>query len=301
MAAIRIGMINWNRHDFVERSMAAVLQSTYHMQKSKVSLWDNGSTDAALPAIYDRMESYGVEVIRNKENIGLDAAQNKLLEHFFSDEETQYVFLLEDGCLVMPWAIPSMNLTLDFAYVMNEMPWKPIGIVGCSLSAGPPCQRPGERPSEQWIQTMLSTPDEGSAWNNDCLASWSIDKKAIWETIEAPDPFLWGITRKTWETVGKLDEAFWQGWGTLNDYCYRARCEGIHSAVSWYGYAITWDRHVPRPWAEENPEFRQSWESRGAARMGQKWGGPGGNPDKGWDTCKSNFVPYSSEMKYDIR
>ncbi len=299
MARIQVGMINWERVEFVERSARAVAASL--PPDGELTVFDNGSKERGLRSIYERLESDGIRVQRHPRNDGLDPAQNLLLNQFFSDPETEQAFLLEDGCLVMPWTLDAMRAVLDSAVVPPKEVEdgedgtagdpEPVGVVGCSLTAGPPCQVFEYLPSG-WIDVMIAAPEDGSPWHSEILPAWSPHPTEAWRTIEAPDPFLWGLTRRTWESVGEVDKAFWMGWGTLNDYCYRARLRGIHAAVAWDGFAITWDRHVDRPWAANNPEYRNEWMGRGIGRMGQKWGGGGGKADIGWLLCQSNFREY---------
>jgi hypothetical protein len=287
-------MINWNRADFVARAARAVYAS--RPADAEFLVWDNGSRIPELPPIYESLEADGIEVFRHDKNDGLDPTQNLILERFFADPECDMVFMLEDGCLVMPWTIAEMRKVLQEGKLppREEFEREPIGIVGCSLTSGPECQVFAYLPQD-WLDPMLNEPDDGSPWNGAALASWTQHPTELWRTIEAPDPFLWGLTRKTWETVGKIDEAFWMGWGTNNDYCYRARLAGIHAATAWNGFAITWDRHVPRPWAEKNPEYRNSWMGRGIRRMAQKHGGPEAVADVGWLLCQSNYREYTKE------
>jgi len=278
---IHVGIVNWERDCFIGRSARAAALSE---GRPAVTVWDNGSQNPALGAIYDGLQEEGIRVICHCANDGLDRASNLLLERFFADPECEAAFLMEDGCLLMPWTLRIMAETLEREKALENGKGM-IGIIGCSLTAGPPCQTLEMiRFPLHWIEDIVERPDDNSPWNGARLGEWRPYHYLAWSSICAPDPFLWGVSRDVYEAVGPLDDGFWQGWGTMNDYCYRAREKGIHAAVTWDAFAITWDRCVRRPWAAEDPGFRTRWMTAGINHMKAKWG------DQGWKLMDTNFV-----------
>jgi hypothetical protein len=282
VARIKVGLINYERDCFVERAAQAILQSEC---KLDLTIWDNGSQNPKLPAIYARLAEAGATVIHNAVNEGLDVAQNKLLKDFFAGD-CEHAFLLEDGCLALPWTIGEMSRWLGHEIEGDRR----LGIVCCSLSQGPECQCfPRDTLPWDWVRTMVDDPTDDTPWNVAKLVSFVRHPDLIWNTVMAPDPFLWGLDRHTWEKTGEIDTKFWQGWGTLNDYSYRAREHRIHSVVIWNGFAVTWDRCVPRPWAENNPEERKKWEAVGTGRIHQKYGAIDPQDSGGWRVMEKNY------------
>jgi GT2 family glycosyltransferase len=269
-----IVIIVWNRPMFIRKAVEAALA----VPDSRLLVWDNASNDPATLMELGRLEVEGVEFRHHPENVGRDRAEQMAFEVFAAEGHNSWLSL-EDACWPLTGALDEMLAVLGG----NGR----LGAVGCSLDAGPPVQH---HPQEaEFLRDAAMLPEgfgdlcaAGRLWEARQLVPLAHPR---WRTAIAVDPFCWAVKADAWRDVGGTDARYWQGWNTLNEFCYLLRQKGLHAAVAYDALchnADHWHTHVDKPrsrpgWmASGVPEqadlFRKEWQQRGYQVLYGKWG-----------------------------
>ena len=214
MAELVIVVVSHNSTDYLEGCLASIAEETQGTDFQSVVV-DNASTNGDLSGLPDRYP--GLQVLRNKTNVGFAAACNRGINHCRAD----YYLLLNPDTRILNRAI---DRTLQFL-----RPRRKTGIVGCRVlnpdgSLQLACRRSIPRPSTALYRFLrLSTLFPGSKR----LAAYNLSflhEREIQEVEAVSGSFLMFRTDVV-RTVGYLDERFFL-YGEDLDFCHRARQQG---------------------------------------------------------------------------
>ncbi|MEK6921881.1 MAG: glycosyltransferase [Nanoarchaeota archaeon] len=96
--AVSIIILNWNGREETKKCLDSLKKIQYH--NYNVILVDNGSKDGS--AEYFERHYPHVELIKHKENLGFTGGVNRGILVALKKKETEYIFLLNNDCIVDP-------------------------------------------------------------------------------------------------------------------------------------------------------------------------------------------------------
>jgi GT2 family glycosyltransferase len=275
----------WNRPMFIWTAACAVRGAGYNPL-----IVDDASDDEYTLREMDRLRADGFEVFRCEKNVGHDMAEHIALEAF-AKQGCDVLVSMEDAAWLLPGSLEEMVAVLRSDNCL--------GVVGPALDV--------TLIPEQFndlLAPAVSTPDFRRACRDGYLgvAGRLLPplRKVRWRTTTFVDSCCWAISADCWRATGGTDPAFWMGWGMCNEFCYRAREAGFHSAVVPGAFAHMADRapeHMDCPWARPGAyrglppgdidEFRQTWVAAGERRLAEKYG----SVERAYALFRGKFVP----------
>lgn len=98
MNKVDLHLVSWNRPEMTELVIRTIHRNT-DRDNFRLVVWDNGSSKELQDALYDMADNgYIDELFLHSQNIGLEAARQKLLESVRSD----YFVCIDNDCLPPP-------------------------------------------------------------------------------------------------------------------------------------------------------------------------------------------------------
>jgi len=206
-------IVNYNGRQFLEPCLTSVMDETRKID-AEVILVDNNSSDGSCDLVAEQF--LWVKLIRNNENVGFAAANNRAMEV----ASAKYIFLLNPDTVVKPG---SLKIMID---TMEKSP--DIGILSCRL-----------RNSDGSLQFSVGRFPTVTGQVMECLfvhrlfpsfkmaASLVLDRR-YYEQSHNIDWALGAallVRRAVIEKVGKLDEGYFFG-VEERDLCYRVKKAG---------------------------------------------------------------------------
>jgi glycosyltransferase involved in cell wall biosynthesis len=105
-------LLTWNRYQFLERSLEALLKSIGNRDECEIVVMDNGSTDGTKAVLDRHRGEKNFRVITRERNYGLNAYKN-----LYAKARGKYIVVVDDDVLEFP-----ENLDRVFAGYMEAFP-----------------------------------------------------------------------------------------------------------------------------------------------------------------------------------
>jgi len=206
MAKIGVGIITCNRNDFLKGLLASL---------------PNEVIDE-LVVVNDGKAENQIEVpgkwLQNKVNLGVGKSKNKAMKHLY-DTGCDYIFIIEDDMIIK-------DKTVFDRYIKAS---KASGIQHFNYGPGSPFNRKQQIKDFDLHNRHLL--DQNTEPNPKLIIEYGNDVKiALFEHTVAMFSFF---TRKVIETVGYIDEAYYNAWEHV-DHTYCIIKAGYHPPFWWF-------------------------------------------------------------------
>ena len=202
-------VVNYNTGEWLEACIDSLLSSTYPV---RICIVDNASTDSSVDRISNRLHaSTGIELVRNKENVGFTRANNQALQN----DPAEFFVLINPDCVVETDTIGKV--------VAARKHHRDIGLASCLIKNADgtiqkTCRRKFPTPWSGMVRTLGINSLFPERFEDFDYGDKELTEEL--EYVEAVSGAFMVARGSAVETVGYLDEGYFMHCEDL-DWCKR--------------------------------------------------------------------------------
>lgn len=217
---VGVGIITCNRPEYLDNLLVTLYQCYDSIDELVIV---NDGDDIQI-------HNDKAEYILNETNLGVGKSKNKALKHLL-DKECDYIFLIEDDMLILDKDIFNKYIK---AHEVS-------GIHHFNYGPGSPFNRKQKIRFDLHNRHLL---DQNSEPKPKMVIDYGTEKISLFEHTVAMFSFF---TRESLETVGLIDEDFYNAWEHV-DHTYRIIKANMHPPFWWFA-----DIHDSHKYLKEAP------------------------------------------------